>query len=112
MKSISIGYPEFLLTAGIVLVLLSTGPTGMALICLSIGSAIVRTSMDVNTLSKEQERKTREEERMVRAEERVDKAIAELVKHQKHQELGNLALITSPRYTGGDDNGPNGGQTH
>jgi hypothetical protein len=109
MKSITIGYPEFLLVTGGVLYVLSPGSLALTIVCLSIGSAVLRAALVINAKNKEDERKDRDEERISRAEQRVDGVIDQLVKANQYQAAAHYTSIMSGRFNPGDDDGGDGG---
>jgi hypothetical protein len=111
MKSITIGYPEFLLVAGSVLYTFSPGSLAVTIICLSIGSAVMRAALAINAKNKEDERKDREEECRSRAEERVDGVIDQLVKANQYQAAAHYTSIMTGRFNPGDDD-DGGGYSH
>jgi len=113
MKNITIGYPEFLLVAGCALCVFSPGSLALTIVCLSIASAVMRASLNINSKNKEDERKDREEERRVRSEQRVDNVIDQLVKANQYQAAAQYTSIMGGRFNPGDDDGSdNGGYNH
>jgi len=114
MKNITIGYPEFLLIAGSVLYVLSPGSLALTIVCLSIGSAVMRACLFINAKSKEDERRDRDEERRARSEQRVDDVIDQLVKANQYQAAAHYTSIMGGRFNPGDDDGGDdgGGYSH
>lgn len=108
MKSVTIGFPEFLLAGGITLCVLVPGTLAISLTSLSILSAMFRASLNINYLNKDEERKAAEEERRIQSEDRVNKIIDQLVTSNQLHAAAQAHNILSGQFGGGSDGGNNG----